>query len=400
MRLKKYIKALLFTGLCILFFSSFLILSCKKDNLQVAEITETSSENNTNTYSGPGTPTLEQMIGRMLIVGFRGTEVTGSSKIIQDINQYNIGGVILFDYDVPSKSFPRNILIPQQLKILTEDLRELTRSDLFIAVDAEGGYVNRLKEEYGFIEIKSAAKMGEGSPGDTFLEASRLGKELDSLGINLNFAPVVDVNINKDNPVIGGLERSFSDDPQKVFEHAAAFIDAMHKYNVAASLKHFPGHGSSSGDSHLGLTDITMTYNEEAELFPYKKLIEDGRADIIMTAHIMNTDIDPESPATLSPVFLKDILRDRLNYDGVIISDDMQMGAITAQFRFDEAIIKAVNAGCDLLIFSNNGFEYDEDIARKAAGAIKEAVDEGKIKETRITGSYNRIRELKDKFGI
>lgn len=395
----KYRAILLIIPLCIIFLLSFLFISCKKE----AEDTTGSKilpEDEARPATEQYTPTLEEMIGQMIIVGFRGTEVDSSSKIIQHINEYNIGGIVLFDYDVPLKSFPRNIVDRQQLKTLIEDLKRLTRSDLFIAVDAEGGYVNRLKEEYGFVKIKSAQQMGEGEPEDTFVEASRLGEELASPGININFAPVVDININEDNPVIGKIERSFSDDPQEVYEHAGSFIDAMHRYNIISVIKHFPGHGSSSGDSHLGLTDVTHTYNEEVELFPYKKLIEDGRADIIMTAHIMNRDIDPGSPATLSSIFLEDILRDGLNYDGVIISDDMQMGAITSQFGFDEVIVKAINAGCDLLIFSNNGSEYDEDIARKASSVIKEAVDEGKITETQITVSYNRILELKDKYRI
>jgi len=224
--------------------------------------------------------------------------------------------------------------------------------------------------------------------------------ELNSLGFNLNFAPVVDININKNNPVIGNLERSFSDDPMKVYEHAGSFIDAMHKYEIITAIKHFPGHGSSTEDSHLGLVDITDTYNQEAELFPYKKLIEDGKADIIMTAHIMNTDIDPGNPATLSSKFLQDILRGELNYEGVIVSDDMQMGAIIINFGFEEAIVKAINAGCNLLIFSNNGSRYDEDIAQKSFETIKQAVRDGKITEEEINSAYTRIKELKEKFGI
>jgi len=336
----------------------------------------------------------------MIILGFRGTEVDSSSGIVEYINEYNIGGVILFDYDVPSKSFPRNILDPYQTKKLIEDLKKFTHNDLLIAIDAEGGYVNRLKAEYGFEQIASAQEMGESDPGDTFLEASKLGMELNSLGFNLNFAPVVDININKNNPVIGNLERSFSDDPMKVYEHAGSFIDAMHKYEIITAIKHFPGHGSSTEDSHLGLVDITDTYNQEAELFPYKKLIEDGKADIIMTAHIMNTDIDPGNPATLSSKFLQDILRGELNYEGVIVSDDMQMGAIIINFGFEEAIVKAINAGCNLLIFSNNGSRYDEDIAQKSFEAIKKAVRDGKIAEVEINSAYTRIKELKEKFKI
>ncbi|HJX02009.1 MAG TPA: glycoside hydrolase family 3 protein, partial [Candidatus Humimicrobiaceae bacterium] len=358
MKSKKYQIFLFFLVLTVFLSTNFIFSSCKEEKTD--NINTGTSNNDTPSEMEQTSPTLDQMIGEMIILGFRGIEVDSSSGIIQDINKYNIGGVILFDYDVPSKSFPRNILDPYQTEKLIEDLKKFTRSDLFIAVDAEGGYVNRLKAEYGFIPIKSAQEMGEDDPENTFLEVSPLAMELDSLGFNLNFAPVVDVNINKDNPVIGNLERSFSDDPVKVYEHAGSFIDAMHKYDIITAIKHFPGHGSSTEDSHLGLVDITDTYNEEAELFPYRKLIEDSKADIVMTAHIMNTDIDPDNPATLSSIFLQDILRGELNYEGVIVSDDMQMGAIVTNFGFEEAIVKAINAGCDLLIFSNNGSSYDD----------------------------------------
>lgn len=399
MKPKRCLIFLLFLLLCAILLFSFIFSSCKKE--KAADTTQAGTlAEETSTARGQKTPTLDQVIGEMIILGFRGTEVSDSSKIVQDINKYYIGGVILFNYDVPSKSFPRNIVDPKQTKKLIEDLKKLTRSDLFIAVDAEGGYVNRLKAEYGFMQIESPQTMGESDPQNTFLKASPLGIELDYLGFNLNFAPVVDVNINKDNPVIGHLERSFSDDPVKVYEHAGYFIDAMHQYNIITAIKHFPGHGSSTEDSHLGLVDITDTYNEEVELFPFKKLIESSKTDIIMTAHIMNTNIDPDNPATLSSIFLKDILRDRLNYEGLIVSDDMQMGAIATHFGFEEAIIKAINAGCDLLIFSNNGREYDNDIAQKAVEVIKKAIKEGKITEEEISSSYNRIKELKEKYGI
>ncbi|HOI60188.1 MAG TPA: beta-N-acetylhexosaminidase [Candidatus Pacearchaeota archaeon] len=343
---------------------------------------------------------LDQKIGKMLILGFRGMEVSESSKIINDINKYNIGGVILFDYDVPSKTWIRNIETPKQTKALIENIKKLTKDDLFIAVDAEGGYVNRLKSKYGFAQIESAQVMGEEDSQKTFTKASPLGMELSYLGFNLNFAPVVDVNINPDNPVIGYLERSFNEDPEKVYEHANYFIDAMHEYNIMTAIKHFPGHGSSKEDSHLGLVDITETYNKEEELLPYKKLIEDNKLDMIMTAHVVNKNIDSENPATLSSIFLQDVLRNELGYNGVIVSDDMQMGAIVDNFGFEEAIIKAINSGCDLLILSNNNREYDENIAEKAINVIKNAVKEKKITEERINESYNRLKELKQKYGI
>ncbi|MCJ7473210.1 MAG: glycoside hydrolase family 3 protein [Actinobacteria bacterium] len=398
-KLFKYLIPLLCLVVCTFISFSFMFSSCKERTSEEIGQAETLIEE-PSTAQIQKSPALYQMIGEMIILGFKGTEINSSSKIVEDINEYYIGGVILFDFDVPSKSFPRNIENPWQTKKLIKDLKKLTRSDLFIAVDAEGGYVNRLKAEYGFIKIESPQVMGESDPQNTFLKASLLGIELDDLGFNLNFAPVVDVNINKDNPIIGGLERSFSDDPVRVYEHAGFFMDAMHKYNIITTIKHFPGHGSSTEDSHIGLTDITDTYNEKIELFPYKKLIEDNKTDMIMTAHVINTNIDPDNPATLSSIFLKDILKSRLNYVGVIVSDDMQMEAITNYFGFEESIIKAINAGCNLLIYSNNNQEYEDDIAQRVVETIKKAVKEGKITEEEIINSYNKIRKLKEDYGI
>ena len=170
---------------------------------------------------------LTKKIGQMLIIGFRGTEVDKDSKIIQDINNYNIGGIILFDRDAPSKSFPRNIINPEQTKTLIEDIKKLSSSDIFITIDAEGGLINRLKEKYGFINIPSPEDMGKDSPEKTKENGIIIGKQLKELGFNVNFAPVVDVNINPDNPVIGYLGRSFSEDPEKIVIYASSFIEGL-----------------------------------------------------------------------------------------------------------------------------------------------------------------------------
>ena len=416
MRMKKYIFFIALIFLCVNLFLSLMLSSCKVNNRENSSILQNEKSNDSSTdlkdekeekpgeehnaLNSQNEETLDKMIGEMIILGFKATEVNKSSKIIKDINEYGIGGIILFDYDVPTKSFPRNIINPLQVKKLIEDIKTMTRNDLFICLDAEGGLVNRLKSKYGFMQMDSPQKMGESEPEETFLKASALGIELDYLGFNLNFAPVVDVNVNPDNPVIGHLERSFSDDPYEVYRHSLNFIDAMHEFNIITALKHFPGHGSSTEDSHLGLTDVTDTYKEKIELIPYEKLISENKTDIIMTAHIMNRNIDAVNPATLSPLFLQDILRDKLRFNGLIVSDDMQMGAIVEHFGFEEAIVKAINAGCNILIFSNNGSIYDEDIAQKAVEAIKKAVEKGEIKEEVIIKSYNRIIELKNKFKI
>ena len=341
---------------------------------------------------------LKAQIGQMLLIGFRGTEITKDSYIVNAMNDLNIGGIILFDYDVPSKSFPRNITNPEQTKNLIADLKKFSNTPLFIAVDAEGGYVNRLKEKYGFIAIPSPQELGDqDDPKYTKEISANLARQLSDLGFNLNFAPVVDVNVNPENPVIGGIERSFSNKPDKVVEQASAFISAHRKQGVLTALKHFPGHGSSQSDSHLGMVDISNTYQDK-ELMPFQKLIEQGNADMVMTAHIINRNIDSEYPATLSPLFLQDILRQQLKFNGVIVSDDMQMGAITEHYGFEDALIRAINAGCDLLIISNNGKIYDEQAPYKARDIIFQAVKDNKIQRDTITKSYNRVQSLKSKL--
>lgn len=341
---------------------------------------------------------LKSMIGQMLILGFRGTEAGADSYIAKAIKNLNLGGVILFDYDVPSKSFPRNIINPEQAKKLAGDLKSFSLSPLLVAVDAEGGYVNRLKEKYGFLLMPSAQELGEKNDiEETKKTALSLAKELSETGFNMNFAPVVDVNINPENPVIGKIERSFSDDPLRVTEQAAAFIEAHHNYNILTAIKHFPGHGSSMADSHKGMTDITNTY-EEKELIPFQELIKKGIVDAVMTAHIINKNIDENYPATLSPLFIKNILREKLEFEGVVISDDMQMGAIADNYGFEESVIRAINAGCDMLIISNNNNIYDESIPYKASNVIFKAVKEGRISFERITESFYHITELKKKL--
>lgn len=342
---------------------------------------------------------LLEKIGQMLIVGFEGTTITENSPIVKEMEDVNIGGIILFDYDIPSKTPIRNIVDAKQTKTLVENLQKFSPTPLFIAIDAEGGYVNRLKTKYGFAEIPSAEEMGKESLEKTKTIAITLTNQFVDLGININFAPVVDVNINPNNPIIGGIKRSFSSNPKEVTQHALAFIQGHHQNNIITAIKHFPGHGSSQDDSHKGMTDVTTTYQNK-ELIPYQELIKTGEVDMIMTAHIINRAIDPDYPATLSQFFIKNILRDQFNFDGVVISDDMQMKAITEYFGFEESIILAINAGCDMLIISNNNSTYDETAPHKAQEIIFQSVKNGKISEERIIEAFNRVLKLKKEFNI
>lgn len=343
---------------------------------------------------------LKEQIGQMIMTGFRGTEVSENSDIYKMVKDVEIGGVVLFDYDISLNSFPRNIVNYEQTKKLISDIQKLSVTPLFVAVDAEGGNVNRLKQKYGFLPIVSAEKMGSDATLQiTDRESQKLSAELKDLGFNMNFAPVVDVNINPKNPIIGLLGRSFSSDPQKVSEHARLFIENHSKNNIITVVKHFPGHGSTTKDSHAEMVDVTDTYKEQ-ELLPYKILNSEGLLKAVMVAHTINKNSDKIYPATLSPAFLQGILRKQVGFKGIIISDDMQMGAISDNYKLDEAIIIAVNAGIDVILISNNSSSgYDKDIAQKIRDSIFTAVKEEKINKQRVTESYNRILDLKKALG-
>ena len=340
---------------------------------------------------------LEKKAAKMLIIGFRGTTIEDSNHIKKDIINLGIGGVILFEYDAPSKSRPRNIISAEQLKKLTTNLQNISSEKLIIAIDQEGGKVNRLKTKYNFPPAPSAKNIAEINNIDSSnFYAELLGKTVYDAGINLNFAPVVDVDINPDCPVIGKIERSFSENPEIVTKEATISITGMHKYGVKSCLKHFPGHGSALSDSHLGFTDVTNSWSKK-ELIPYSDLINSGICDAIMTAHIFNANIDPNYPATLSETTINNLLRKELYWNGLVISDDMDMGAIANNYGLEEAIKLSINAGVDILIFSNNGKKYNPNIASEAVKIIVNLVENGEIEESRIDEACRRIEAFKEK---
>ncbi|GAB1409037.1 glycoside hydrolase family 3 protein [Desulfovibrionales bacterium] len=338
-------------------------------------------------------PDLRAMLGQMLMVGFRGTSLDESAPILRDIRQYHLGGVILFDRDAREHTWGRNIASPAQVRNLTAQLRGAASIPLFIAVDQEGGKVCRLKETNGFIPLASAKTLGQGSPEITQAQALATGNALADLGINMNFAPVVDVDVNPRSPAIGALERSYSADPHLVAAHAQAMCRGLAAAGVLPCLKHFPGHGSASADSHHGLTDITQTWSPR-ELIPYEILIPLKASPCIMVGHLFLRQFDSDAPATLSPAILTTLLRQRLGFQGVIISDDMQMRAITDQYGLEHALVRAVQAGVDILVFGNN-LDYDPDIVPKALDILEQAVRDGRLTAERIAQSYARISALK-----
>jgi beta-N-acetylhexosaminidase len=331
---------------------------------------------------------LEEMVAQMLMVGFAGQTANTGDGTVAAISNGRLGNTVLFD---------RNIASPPQLKTLDAGLQAMASSPLLISTDEEGGYVARLRPANGFPDTVSAEYLGNQNDLDlTYRYASSMARALRDSGINLNLAPDVDVNVNPANPVIGQYERSFSADPNVVAEQALTFIRAHHDVGVLCTLKHFAGHGSSTADSHLGIVDVTNTWSEK-ELIPFQRVIDAGQADAIMTAHIFNANIDPEFPGTLSKPTITGLLREKMGYDGVVITDDMQMGAIRQYFGFERAVELAIVAGADIIAIANT-LAYDAGEAAAAFGAVMAAVSKGSVSEAHIEQSYKRIQRLKSRI--
>jgi len=339
---------------------------------------------------------LKKEIGRMLIVGFGDEDISPNSQIVKDIRNYDLGGVILFDRFYDDRAKMKNISSPDQVQRVTKKLKMFTKKELFIAIDQEGGEVARLKPEYGFREIPSAfevSKLGLDEAKNIYEKQSYMLKQA---GINLNFAPVVDLSVNPKNRVITGLERSYGSEPKKVASFAQVMIDEQQKRGITSVLKHFPGHGSSLGDSHEGFVDISRTWSTK-ELKPYQELINKNKIDMIMTAHVFNSAMDEKYPATLSYRVNSEILRGKMKYRGVIISDDMQMKAISKHYSTKDAVTLAINAGVDILLFGNQLAQISVD---ELVNTIFAQVKNGSIHMSRILESNKRIENLHTKNSI
>lgn len=333
------------------------------------------------------------MLGSMLMLGFRGTELAPDDPFLAAVRAGKVGHVLLFDRDLPSGGGERNIRSPEQLRRLTAALRAAAPGPMFIAVDQEGGRVRRLKPQQGFMDLPSARSMGRGSPAATRTLAARLGAELAGLGISVDLAPVADVDSNPDNPAIGKLGRSFSPDPGLTAQHALAFGQGLAQAGIIPALKHFPGQGGAQRDSHLGLTDISRCWDGGSDLLPYAEAFRQGWPGMVMVGHLFHAGLDPEHPATLSKMVVTGLLRHGLAWRGVVISDDMQMKAITGHYGLEQAILLAVQAGVDILVFGNN-LQWDPDLPEKAHATLRRLVDSGRISPERIRASWERIRAL------
>jgi len=332
-------------------------------------------------------------IGQMILVGFAGTSV--EEAVLNEVREGKVGSIILFEKNIP----PQNSFVG--LKKIIWTYQQAAPIPLIISIDQEGGRVNRLKDKYGFPRSITARAMGKASTLDSvrfYSEAT--ASTLAGLGINVNFAPVVDLASNPDNPIIAKYGRAFSANEDSVTLMAAEVIRAHHKYGVLTSLKHFPGHGSSKDDTHLGIADVTNTW-EERELKPYKALIDSGLVDAVMTSHIVNRKLDKNgNPGTLSTDVLTGILRKRLNFHGVIFTDDMQMQAISKHFGLEESIKMAIQGGVDIMTFSNNIQETEDRTVDKVHSIIYKMVESGEISRQRIDESYRRIMALKKRLSV
>jgi len=334
---------------------------------------------------------LDIKIGQMILIGMPGAEV--DPIVLEEVRSGKAGNIIYFEKNIPKTNSY------MAFKKMSWTYQQAAPIPLFITIDQEGGRVNRMKEKYGFPRSITAAAMGKDKKLDSvrFYGAST-GATLAGVGINVNFAPCVDLAVNPNNTVIVKVERSFSPSEDTVVLMAKEFVKTHRNVGVITVLKHFPGHGSSLADTHFGIADVTNTWSER-ELKPYQSLLDSGYVDAIMTSHIVNKKIEPKGyPGTLSNRVMDSLLRKKMGYRGVIFSDDMQMHAITNHYGLEDAIKLAINAGVDIMCFSNNIQGSEVRTVDKVHEIIKGFVASGQITKERIDESFKRIMILKLKL--
>lgn len=336
---------------------------------------------------------LRRKIASLLIVGFRGETVHAGDWIMRAITEQGLGGVILFDQDQITKA-RRNIISPPQVTELIKTLRQASGNRLIVSIDQEGGQISRLNPGNGFPATKSEAQIGAiNSPATTKSWANGLVHSLSSIGMTLNFAPVVDLDLNPNNPAIGRLGRSFSSKPNVVVANASEEIAVHRAAGIRTVLKHFPGFGSATGNTDFGVVDVSKTWRP-IELEPFQKLISTGYADVVMAAHLLNRQLDPSRPASLSHAVVTGLLRGKLGFKGAVVSDDMQAVAITSKYGRAEATTMAVEAGLDLLVYANQEV-YDPKIVDETVTTIAALVHSGHITEAQIDQSVARVDALR-----
>jgi len=329
--------------------------------------------------------TIEEKIGQMLIIGTEGTQVDEITRRM--IKEYKVGGFVLFGRNVKSSE--------QLLSLINEikNVNSINNIPLFISVDEEGGTVSRLPSE--LIKAPSAHEIGKKDDIQVSYDiGSLIGEQLRAFGFNMDFAPVLDIHSNPSNPVIG--DRALGTDVDTVKRHGLMEMKGLQSENIISVVKHFPGHGDTEVDSHKGLPVIMhdMERLENFELVPFLEVIKE-KVDAIMIAHIQFPALDDKNPASLSKALITTILRDKFKYDGVVITDDLTMGAIVDNFEIEEAALKSINAGSDILLVCHSVQKQ-----QKVITGLLDAVKEGRLTEKRINESIYRILSLKKKYQL
>ena len=346
---------------------------------------------------------VEKLVGQLIIAGFRGKSIKNDSPIVNYIKNFNLAGVIIYDIDLEIGGRDltpgtRNIESPAQLKELIQHLQNISKQKLLVSVDQEGGHTSRLKSIYGFPQDTSWAHVGKlNTPSFTKQFSEETANTLKDAGINLNFAPVLDLD-HGNGSVISDQQRACSGDPKKVIEHAKIFIKAHRENGVITCGKHFPGLGSASGDTHEGIADITNSWTVK-DLQPFDTLIQENELDSVMVSHAFDKKLDPNYPSSLSQNIITKMLRDDLGFDGVVICDDPSMRAISDHYNLEETFKLMLDAGVDLFCLGNN-LIYDPDYIPNAIRAVCNLISSGKIKKARIKQSIDKIELLKSNYGI
>ena len=338
---------------------------------------------------------LRRKIASLLVVGFRGEQVNSNDWIVKAIRN-GLGGVVLFDRELHTDAV-RNISSPGQVSGLIKSLKQAAPGGrLIVSIDQEGGQTSRLNPGDGFPATQSEADIGAANnPNTTRSWAQGMVHSMTSIGVNLNYAPVVDLNVNPDNPAIGKLGRSFSDNPDVVVGNATEEIQAHRSGGVKTVLKHFPGLGSATANTDFDVVDVSSTWTSR-ELQPFQTLISKGMADSVMAAHLLNTQLDPDRPASLSKAVVTDLLRGKLGFKGPVVSDDMQAVAISSRFGANEAVAMGLEAGMDLLVFANQQV-YDENVVNEVLDNVVNLVRQGQLTQARIDQSVSRVDSLRPK---
>ncbi len=324
--------------------------------------------------------TLQEKIGQLFMLGFMGTGV--SKEWARVMTEYQPGGIILFS---------RNLESRDQIVRLTNELQKRVHVPLLISIDQEGGRVSRLPK--GFTIFPPAEVVGHRhSTKLAYAAAATIAKELRAVGVNMNMAPVLDVNSNPANPIIG--DRAFGATPTVVCEYGLASMAGLQDHRVVACGKHFPGHGDTTKDSHKELPVVTASVERlrDIEVRPFQHAIANGLASV-MTAHVVYEALDPAVPATLSPTILRALLREDLGFDGLVLTDDLEMHAIIGHYGIEEAAVRAFLAGADMLLICK-----DQDRELAAMEAMLTAVKDGTISEARLEASLRRIARVKERY--